>query len=42
MTLAAAERNDIRGTVSSEADFRSDTYSGTIHNFKIYSNGKSN
>lgn len=29
MTLAAAERNDIRGTVSSEADFRSDTYSGT-------------
>ena len=28
--LAAAERNDIRGTVSSEADFRSDTYSGTM------------
>ena len=32
MTLAAAERNDIRGTVSSEADFRSDTYSGTKFN----------
>lgn len=27
-----AERNDIRGTVSSEADFRSDTYSGTKFN----------
>lgn len=49
MTLAAAERNDIRGTVSSEADFRSDTYSGTKFNpcfrnivaeqlIKIYSN----
>ena len=24
MTLAAADRNDIRGTVSSEEDFRSD------------------
>lgn len=32
MTLAAAERNDIRVTVSSEADFRSDTYSGTKFN----------
>lgn len=43
------ERNDIRGTVSSEADFRSDTYSGTKFNpcfrnivaeqlIKIYSN----
>lgn len=32
MTLAAADRNDIRGTVSSEADFRSDTYSGTKFN----------
>ena len=30
MTLAAAERNDIRqSSVSSEADFRSDTCSGT-------------
>jgi len=49
MTLAAAERNDIRGTVSSKADFRSDTYSGTKFNpcfrnivaeqlIKIYSN----
>lgn len=49
MTLAAAERNDIRGAVSSEADFRSDTYSGTKFNLcfrnivaeqliKIYSN----
>lgn len=28
MTLAAADRNDIRGTVSSEADFRSNTRSG--------------
>ena len=49
IALAAAERNDIRGTVSSEADFRSDTYSGTKFNpcfrnivaeqlIKIYSN----
>lgn len=32
MTLAAAERNDIRGAVSSGADFRSDTYSGAKFN----------
>lgn len=40
MTLAAADRNDIRGTVSSEADFRSDIYSDAKFNLidKIYSN----
>jgi hypothetical protein len=32
MTLAAADRNDIRGTVSSEADFRSDIYSDAKFN----------
>lgn len=32
MTLAAADRNDIRGTVSSEADFRSNIYSDAKFN----------
>lgn len=32
MTLAAADRNDIRGTVSSEADFRNDIYGGAKFN----------